>query len=102
MSRVGREEIERPDFPSARRGYDRAAVDAHLRRAAERSARDHGRASEGVEDAAHGKLDRLQAELDRLLGGPTAPAETLTGPRGEVGTLGGAPGPEPPAASTGR
>ncbi len=25
-----REEIERPDFPAARRGYDRAAVDAHL------------------------------------------------------------------------
>jgi DivIVA domain-containing protein len=30
-----RKEIERSDFPTARRGYDRAAVDAHLRRVAE-------------------------------------------------------------------
>ena len=30
-----RKDIERSDFPTARRGYDRAAVDAHLRRVAE-------------------------------------------------------------------
>jgi DivIVA domain-containing protein len=30
-----REEIERNDFPTARKGYDPAAVDAHLRRIAE-------------------------------------------------------------------
>jgi DivIVA domain-containing protein len=30
-----RDEIERKDFPSARRGYDAAAVDAHLRRVAD-------------------------------------------------------------------
>jgi DivIVA domain-containing protein len=32
---VDREEIERQDFPAARRGYDPAAVDAHLRRVAD-------------------------------------------------------------------
>jgi DivIVA domain-containing protein len=30
-----RNEIERSDFPTARRGYDRAAVDAHLRKVAD-------------------------------------------------------------------
>jgi DivIVA domain-containing protein len=30
-----RKEIERSDFPTARRGYDRVAVDAHLRKVAE-------------------------------------------------------------------
>ena len=34
-----REEIERSDFPSSRRGYDRAAVDAHLHRVAEEAER---------------------------------------------------------------
>ena len=33
--RVERDEIERSDFPTARRGYDPAAVDAHLRRVAD-------------------------------------------------------------------
>jgi DivIVA domain-containing protein len=32
---VDREEIERSDFPVARRGYDTASVDAHLRRVAD-------------------------------------------------------------------
>jgi DivIVA domain-containing protein len=32
---VDRDEIERRDFPSARRGYDRDAVDAHLRQVAD-------------------------------------------------------------------
>jgi DivIVA domain-containing protein len=32
---VDREDIERRDFPSARRGYDPAAVDAHLRHVAD-------------------------------------------------------------------
>jgi DivIVA domain-containing protein len=30
-----RDEIERHDFPAVRRGYDPAAVDAHLRRVAD-------------------------------------------------------------------
>jgi DivIVA domain-containing protein len=32
---VEREDIERPDFPVVRRGYDTASVDAHLRRVAD-------------------------------------------------------------------
>jgi DivIVA domain-containing protein len=103
---VEREEIERRDFPSARRGYDPAAVDDHLRRVADEvarqrpgsiaegastqvrailraaedgaqqlrddAAREAGEHVERVEDAAKAmleKLERLQHELDRLLGG---------------------------------
>ena len=126
-----RDEIERQDFPAARRGYDTAAVEAHLRRvadefevarrgsgslaegastqvraileAAETSARElreeAGREASGhvarVEDAAKGmldKLDRLHGELDRLLEGLKATAESLAGSLDElsrdVGTLG--------------
>src|ERR671933_536624 len=32
---MDREAIQRPNFPVARRGYDQAAVDAHLRRVAD-------------------------------------------------------------------
>jgi DivIVA domain-containing protein len=35
LAGVDREEIERPGFPVGRRGYDRDAVDAHLRRVAD-------------------------------------------------------------------
>ena len=35
LHRVDREDIERRDFPVGRRGYDQAAVDAHLRRVAD-------------------------------------------------------------------
>jgi DivIVA domain-containing protein len=138
---VDREEIERQDFPAARRGYDPGAVDAHLRRvadefdtvarqrpgslaegassqvraileAAETSARqlrdEAGREAgdhvERVEDAAKGmldKLDRLQAELDRLLAGLKSTAESLTGSLEElsrdVGTLGPTVQPAPTA-----
>jgi DivIVA domain-containing protein len=135
---VEREEIERRDFPSARRGYDPAAVDEHLRRVADAVARQRpgslaegastqvraileaaeagarqlrdeaGREASGhverVEDAAKTmleKLDRLQEELDRLLGGLKASAETLAGSlealSRDVGTLGG---PDPAPAPT--
>jgi DivIVA domain-containing protein len=137
---VEREEIERRDFPSSRRGYDPAAVDEHLRNVAdavarqqragslaegassqvraileaaeagaqqlrEEAGREAGDHVERVEDAAKGmleKLDRLQAELDRLLGGLRSSAETLAGTLEElsrdVGTLGGAePAPAPVA-----
>jgi DivIVA domain-containing protein len=138
---MDREEIERQDFPAARRGYDPGAVDAHLRRvadefdtvarqrpgslaegassqvraileAAETSARqlrdEAGREAgdhvERVEDAANGmldKLDRLQAELDRLLAGLKSTAESLTGSLEElsrdVGTLGPTVQPAPTA-----
>jgi DivIVA domain-containing protein len=139
-----RDEIERQDFPAARRGYDTAAVEAHLRRvadefevarrgsgslaegastqvraileAAETSARElreeAGREASGhvarVEDAAKGmldKLDRLHGELDRLLEGLKATAESLAGSLDElsrdVGTLGPQvePAPVEPAAA---
>ena len=139
-----RDEIERQDFPAARRGYDTAAVEAHLRRvadefevarrgsgslaegastqvraileAAETSARElreeAGREASGhvarVEDAAKGmldKLDRLHGELDRLLEGLKATAESLAGSLDElsrdVGTLGPQvePAPDEPAAA---
>lgn len=139
-----RDEIERQDFPAARRGYDTAAVEAHLRRvadefevarrgsgslaegastqvraileAAETSARElreeAGREASGhvarVEDAAKGmldRLDRLHGELDRLLEGLKATAESLAGSLDElsrdVGTLGTQVEPTPvePAAA---
>jgi DivIVA domain-containing protein len=134
---VERDEIERRDFPSARRGYDPAAVDEHLRRVADAATRqrpgslaegaatqvraileaaeasaqqlrdDAGREATGhverVEHAAKGmleQLDRLQAELDRLLAGLKSSAETLAGSlaelRREAETLGGR---EPTAAA---
>jgi DivIVA domain-containing protein len=143
---VDRDEIERQDFPAARRGYDAAAVHEHLRRvadefealaarpreatlaegtsahvraileAAENGARelreDAGRkASEHVErvgDAARellAKLDRLQAELDRLLGGLRSSAEGLAGSLAElsrdVGTLRAPAAPAAPAEVAG-
>jgi DivIVA domain-containing protein len=141
---VDRDEIERQDFPSARRGYDAAAVHEHLRRvadefealgraaagrpaaatlaegaaervraileAAEASAREL-RDEAGAEASGHvervgrsakemlDKLDRLQDELDRLLGGLKASAGTLAESlerlSRDVGTLGGG---EPAAA----
>ena len=72
----------------------------HLREGAGREASGH---VERVEDAAKDmleKLDRLQTELDRLLGGLKSTAETLTGTLGElsrdVGTFGGAITPSAP------
>jgi len=140
---VDRDEIERKDFPAARRGYDAAAVHEHLRRvadefealarrpapvslaedaatrvqaivaAAESSAEqlrdDAGReAREHVERVSAGasellaKLDALQAELDRLLGGVRSAAESLGGSLEQlgrdVGTLGAPAAPAGPAA----
>jgi DivIVA domain-containing protein len=80
-----RDEIERKDFPAAQRGYDPASVDAHLRSVADEL--DRRPPVEQVEDAAKGmldKLDRLQTELDRLLGGLKATAETLSDTLGEL------------------
>ena len=132
---MDRDEIERQDFPAARRGYDAGAVHEHLRRvadelealaarprsaslaegtstqvhsileAAESSAQqlrdDAGReASEHVERVGEAakellaKLERVQGELDRLLTGLRATAESLAGSLDElsrdVGTLGAA------------
>jgi DivIVA domain-containing protein len=74
-----RKEIERSDFPTARRGYDRAAVDAHLRRVAEQLdelSRTNARpadtlatgASEHVRQivaAAEGSAAEIKAEAER-------------------------------------
>jgi DivIVA domain-containing protein len=143
-TRVDRDQIERQDFPSARRGYDAAAVHEHLRRvadefealgraaadrpaaatlagdaservraileAAETSAqqlrdeagREAGGHVERVEQSAKrmlDKLDRLQAELDRLLDGLKSTAQTLAGSLEELsrdaGTLRGQEGAAP-------
>jgi len=83
--RVERDEIERPDFPTARRGYDPAAVDAHLRRVADefdalgrpaatrpRDASLSAGASEQVRailEAAESSADELRAEAGREASG---------------------------------
>jgi DivIVA domain-containing protein len=99
---MDRHEIERHDFPEASRGYDPASVHAHLRRVADDLDR---RPASPVEDAAKDmleKLDRLQTELDRLLGGLKSTAESLSGTLGElsrdVGALAGAAMPSAPPA----
>jgi DivIVA domain-containing protein len=143
---VDRAEIERTDFPAARRGYDVAAVREHLRRvadevdalarrpapslaadastrvqaiveAAEASAQqlrdDAGREAtahvERVAEAARellAKIERAHAELDRLLAGARASAESLTNLldelRRDASAVGGRPVPpadEPAAAA---
>jgi DivIVA domain-containing protein len=79
-----REEIERRDFPAARRGYDAGAVDAHLRRVADefetlgRAAADRpgppslaGDASERVRailEAAEASARELRADAGREAG----------------------------------
>jgi DivIVA domain-containing protein len=82
---VERDEIERSDFPTARRGYDPAAVDAHLRRVADeldalgrpaamppRDASLSAGASEQVRailEAAESSADELRAEAGREASG---------------------------------
>jgi hypothetical protein len=56
--------------------YDPAGVDAHLRRVADALDRRPERVEESAQ-AMLDKLDRLQRELDRLLGGLKSTAETL-------------------------
>jgi DivIVA domain-containing protein len=102
-----RDDIERNDFPPAARGYDPAAVDAHLRSVADEL--DRRPPVEHMEDAAKGmleKLDRLQGELDRLLGGLKATADTLSDTLGELSrdadTLSAAMAPSGPPSSGAR
>ena len=65
-----RDEIERHDFPAARRGYDPAAVDAHLRRVAdefERSAaRPAGSLAEGASAQVRAILEAAETSAQQL------------------------------------
>jgi DivIVA domain-containing protein len=71
---MDREEIERRDFPAARRGYDPAAVESHLRRVADefeslgRAAADRPRASlaEGASEQVRAILEAAEASADTL------------------------------------
>jgi DivIVA domain-containing protein len=95
LARVDRDAIERHDFPLGRRGYDPAAVDAHLRRvadeierlssrparlsagtseqvraileAAEASAGDHVARAEQAAGGVLSRVDELEGELQTLL-----------------------------------
>ncbi|MFL5888057.1 MAG: DivIVA domain-containing protein [Solirubrobacteraceae bacterium] len=74
-----RKDIERSDFPTARRGYDRAAVDAHLRKVAEqldelsrRNAKPADTLATGASEhvrqivaAAEGSAAEIKAEAER-------------------------------------
>jgi DivIVA domain-containing protein len=59
---VDREEIERQDFPAARRGYDAAAVHEHLRRVADEFEALARRPAPG--SLAEGASTRVQAIID--------------------------------------
>jgi DivIVA domain-containing protein len=72
---VERDEIERQDFPSARRGYDTAAVNEHLRRVAdefealERAAADRpaaGSLAEGASTSVRAILEAAEASAQQL------------------------------------
>jgi DivIVA domain-containing protein len=64
---VDREEIERLDFPAARRGYDPAAVDAHLRRVADAVARQRpGSLAEGASSQVRAILEAAETSARQL------------------------------------
>jgi DivIVA domain-containing protein len=77
-----RDEIVRSDFPTARKGYDQGAVDAHLREVADQVEQDSGGASlaevaaekvASILEAAEAKAKEIEAdarrEADELLNG---------------------------------
>ena len=64
---MDREEIERQDFPAARRGYDPAAVDAHLRRVADAVARQRpGSLAEGASSQVRAILEAAETSARQL------------------------------------
>jgi DivIVA domain-containing protein len=84
---VNRDEIVRDDFPTARKGYDPAAVDAHLRKVADQVEKSSGSASladvaaqkvAGIVEAAEAKAKEIEAdarrETDELLSNSRAQA----------------------------
>jgi DivIVA domain-containing protein len=71
---ISREDIVRDDFPTARKGYDRAAVDAHLRKVAEKVEQENGSASladvaaqkvASIVEAAEAKAKEIEADARR-------------------------------------
>jgi len=71
---ISREDIVRGDFPSARKGYDPAAVDAHLRVVADKVEQDNGSASladvaaekvGSIVEAAEAKAKEIEADARR-------------------------------------
>jgi DivIVA domain-containing protein len=64
---VERDEIERRDFPSARRGYDPAAVDAHLRHVADTVTRQRpASVAEGTSTQVRAILEAAEAGAQQL------------------------------------
>lgn len=62
-----RDQIERRDFPSARRGYDPASVDAHLRRVADQVTRQRpGSLAEGTSTQVRAILEAAEAGAQQL------------------------------------
>jgi DivIVA domain-containing protein len=59
---LDRQDIERRDFPITRRGYDTAAVDAHLRRLADET--EDMRSSPGVDTLASAASDQVRAIVE--------------------------------------
>jgi DivIVA domain-containing protein len=61
-----RDEIERHDFPAARRGYDPAAVDAHLRRVADEFDRRPASLAEGASTQVRAIIDAAETSAQQL------------------------------------
>jgi DivIVA domain-containing protein len=61
-----RDEIERHDFPPARRGYDPAAVDAHLRRVADELDRRPHSLAEGASTQVRAIVEAAEMSARRL------------------------------------
>jgi DivIVA domain-containing protein len=61
---VDRSDIERRDFPVGRRGYDSAAVDAHLRRVADAMDALRERAAAGTRGLSAGTSDQVREILE--------------------------------------
>jgi DivIVA domain-containing protein len=71
---MNRDEIVRDDFPTARKGYDPAAVDAHLRKVADQVEKSAGSVSladvaaqkvAGIVEAAEAKAKEIEADARR-------------------------------------
>jgi DivIVA domain-containing protein len=84
MSLVDRDAIERRDFPVGRRGYDPAAVDAHLRRVADEFESLRAPLSTGTSEqvrvileAAEASAEQLRADARRRAGEHVARVEEM-------------------------